>query len=76
MRHQRKRVGWAGFLALTLLCLPASLLRGQSTAAGATALSAKSSTLVEPQARKWKTWVLASGSELRLPPPPPSERDA
>src|SRR5690349_9850017 len=27
---------------------------------------------VEPGAGSWKTWVLASGSELRLPPPPDS----
>jgi membrane-associated phospholipid phosphatase len=26
--------------------------------------------MVEPKAGTWKTWVLASGSELRLPPPP------
>src|SRR6267378_32151 len=25
---------------------------------------------VEPNAGSWKTWVLASGSDLRLPPPP------
>ena len=25
---------------------------------------------VEPKAGTWKTWVLASGSDLRLPPPP------
>jgi hypothetical protein len=25
---------------------------------------------IEPQAGTWKTWVLASGSQLRLPPPP------
>src|SRR5262249_24050369 len=25
---------------------------------------------VEPQAGTWKTWVLKSGSQLRLPPPP------
>jgi len=28
---------------------------------------------VEPEAGKWKTWVLASGSELRPPPPPSSD---
>ena len=28
---------------------------------------------VEPGAGAWKTWVLASGSELRLPPPPDRE---
>jgi hypothetical protein len=26
--------------------------------------------LIEPQAGTWKTWVLASGSQFRLPPPP------
>lgn len=25
---------------------------------------------VEPQAGNWKTWVIASGAELRVPPPP------
>src|SRR2546427_6070578 len=25
---------------------------------------------VEPTAGRWKTWVLTSGSQLRLPPPP------
>ncbi len=25
---------------------------------------------VEPLAGRWKTWVLTSGSQLRLPPPP------
>jgi len=25
---------------------------------------------IEPQAGRWKTWVLASGSQFRLPPPP------
>jgi len=25
---------------------------------------------VEPKAGSWKTWVLTSGSQLRLPPPP------
>src|SRR5205085_10414240 len=27
---------------------------------------------VEPLAGAWKTWVLSSGSQLRLPPPPSS----
>src|SRR5262245_60584515 len=26
--------------------------------------------MIEPKAGTWKTWVLASGSELRLPAPP------
>src|SRR5215831_6614383 len=25
---------------------------------------------IEPQAGKWKTWVLSSASQLKLPPPP------
>ena len=25
---------------------------------------------VEPNGGSWKTWVLSSGSQLRLPPPP------
>ena len=29
-----------------------------------------SSAQIEPNAGKWKTWVLASGDQLRLPPPP------
>lgn len=30
------------------------------------------STQIEPQAGRWKTWVLSSGSQFRLPPPPNS----
>src|SRR5262249_22979959 len=25
---------------------------------------------IEPHAGKWKTWVLSSGSQIKLPPPP------
>ena len=28
---------------------------------------------IEPEGGTWKTWVLASGSQLRLPPPPDTE---
>jgi hypothetical protein len=31
---------------------------------------------IEPQAGKWKTWVLASGDQFRLPPPPDSNSTA
>ena len=31
---------------------------------------------IEPQAGKWKTWVLASGDQFRLPPPPDSKTTA
>jgi hypothetical protein len=33
-----------------------------------------SSAQIEPNAGKWKTWVLNSGDQLRLPPPPDEER--
>jgi membrane-associated phospholipid phosphatase len=35
-----------------------------------TAAAQPAQDMVEPKAGTWKTWVLASGSELRLPPPP------
>src|SRR5690349_4008282 len=31
---------------------------------------------VEPTAGSWKTWVLTSGNELRVPPPPPTRDTA
>jgi membrane-associated phospholipid phosphatase len=31
---------------------------------------------IEPSAGEWRTWVLASGKELRLPPPPDSQATA
>jgi len=34
------------------------------------ALGGTLSAQVEPRAGQWKTWVIASGSALRLPPPP------
>ena len=30
---------------------------------------------IEPRAGAWKTWILQSGRELRLPAPPESRRD-
>jgi len=33
-------------------------------------LRAASSARIEPNGRNWKTWVLYTGSQLRLPPPP------
>jgi membrane-associated phospholipid phosphatase len=37
---------------------------------GILALSGSLPAQVEPQAGQWKTWVIASGSAFRLPPPP------
>jgi hypothetical protein len=38
--------------------------------AGLAPLRAQSTGPVEPNGGTWKTWVLANGSQLRLPPPP------
>ena len=35
-------------------------------------IAATASAQVEPHAGLWKTWVLSSGSQMRLPPPPDS----
>lgn len=35
-------------------------------------IAATASAQVEPHAGQWKTWVLSSGSQMRLPPPPDS----
>jgi membrane-associated phospholipid phosphatase len=39
-------------------------------AAGADASPADGCSQIEPTAGSWKTWVLSSGRDLRLPPPP------
>jgi len=38
-----------------------------------TAFALNASAQVEPNAGQWKTWVLTSGDQLRLPPPPKQE---
>src|SRR5580700_3398133 len=48
-----------------------SSLAGLALAASiAASMPASLSAQVEPGAGQWKTWVIASGSALRLPPPP------
>src|SRR5262249_50989111 len=51
-------------LWLFLTCI--SLLTGVSTTASAQTPTGQ----IEPRAGKWQTWVLKSGSELRVRPPP------
>jgi hypothetical protein len=51
-------------LCLFLTC--GFLLAGITITASAQTVSGP----IEPRAGAWKTWVLKSGSELRLPPPP------
>ena len=38
--------------------------------AGGLATNALAQGQIEPLAGTWKTWILRSGSEFRLPPPP------
>ena len=54
-------------LWLFLTCI--SLLAGITTTASAQTLTGS----IEPRAGTWKPWVLKSGSELRLPPPPDAQ---
>jgi membrane-associated phospholipid phosphatase len=65
-RVQRRallKLGAAATVAAGAATLP---VQGLGSPARATA---QASMQVEPAAGSWKTWVLASGSELRLPPP-------
>jgi membrane-associated phospholipid phosphatase len=39
-------------------------------AIGVPLFSQRATDVIEPKAGSWKTWVLKSGSQLRLPPPP------
>jgi membrane-associated phospholipid phosphatase len=57
---RRMKGTWLGIIlmSLTLLALAHTLA------------AQPAQDMVEPKAGTWKTWVLASGSELRLPPPP------
>ena len=57
-------------LWLFLTCI--SLLTGVSTTASAQTATGQ----IEPRAGKWQTWVLKSGSELRLRPPPDAQATA
>lgn len=38
----------------------------------ATCALAQSNNLIEPDAGTWKTWVITSGKDFRVPPPPDS----
>jgi membrane-associated phospholipid phosphatase len=53
-----------------LVVLVAGLFLTGFVAPATTEASAKKEQQLEPQAGEWQTWILDSGSELRLPPPP------
>jgi hypothetical protein len=54
------------FLMCSLLSLGITITASAQTVSGP----------IEPRAGTWKTWVLKSGSELRLPPPPDTSATA
>jgi membrane-associated phospholipid phosphatase len=47
-----------------IMCALTLLVAGQLSA------HTQEAGLIEPQAGAWKTWVIASGSQFRVPPPP------
>lgn len=54
----------------TLLTVAALLFSGPLTSGAAAPLPQPATSQVEPRAGMWRTWVLASGRQLRVPPPP------
>jgi membrane-associated phospholipid phosphatase len=62
----RKRWGTILLISLALVCLAAGDRRAQAVAAG----QGTAAVPTEPAAGSWPTWLLSSGSEFRLPPPP------
>src|SRR5260370_12341699 len=52
-----EKIAWGTVLSLVL---------------GLTLFALSASAQIEPNAREWKTWVLTSGSQFRLPAPPGS----
>src|SRR5260370_18553227 len=54
-KTHRKKIAWGMVLTLGL---------------GLTLFAVSASAQIEPNAGKWKTWLLTSGSEFRLPVPP------
>jgi membrane-associated phospholipid phosphatase len=64
----RNRVVTLPVLSIILLagCATGTAQRGASSTAGA----------VDPDAGTWRTWVLGSGGDLRLPPPPDAQATA
>lgn len=72
----RQRNRWLRmFIVTTLVLLNLLPVRGQDLTAEQAAFAPQrfrrpNASQIEPQAGRWKTWVLASGSQFRLPSPP------
>src|SRR5262244_1250336 len=70
MTRRKNMQGNARKLSLFLTCI--FLLAGITITASAQTATGQ----IEPRAGKWQTWVLKSGSELRLRPPPDAQATA
>ncbi len=70
-----KRTWLLGITAASLIVAilwsvaPSSILLGQSQDVSEIS-SAESNGQIEPKAGKWRTWVISSGKDYRVPPPP------
>ena len=64
--RNRNRWGTLLLMSLALVCLATSYQRVQAVPASRGATGGP----IEPAAGSWPTWLLSSGSEFRLPPPP------
>jgi membrane-associated phospholipid phosphatase len=73
MIRRQTRQGAKLLLNLALIIItvqPIGSLRAQSRPFRFPICDPPAPTQIEPQAGRWKTWVLSSGAEFRLPPPP------
>ena len=66
MRPTRRTLILGSLVSSTLLSLPAPPAQARQTGGGRTTSSGR----LEAGAGAWKPWLLAAGSDLRLPPPP------
>src|ERR1700730_5775423 len=55
---------------LLLVLLFLSLTQTASAAINANRNRINKGTQIEPKAGKWQTWVISSGKDFRVPPPP------
>src|SRR6266508_5855545 len=62
MRRRGYRIAATALLFLTLLATGSPVAMAQGTP--------PSGRLIEPGAGTWRTWVISSGKDLRLAPPP------
>ena len=55
---------------LSVILLVGSFVAAESSLAAPGFLRGKDANLIEPKAGAWKTWVMTSGNQFRLPAPP------